>query len=57
MELLICAYNEKNADDVECALGDINTDESKNKLELIATDKTLSEEIRSYAINQLNRKR
>ena len=37
------------------ALGDINTDESKKKLELIATDETLSEEIRGNAIKQLNR--
>jgi len=39
------------------ALDDINTVESKEKLKLISTDKTLNEEIRDYATNQLNKKR
>ncbi len=52
-------YNDSSALARKCtwALGDINTDESKRKLELIATDEILSEEIRGYAIKQLSRKR
>ena len=37
------------------ALGDINTDESKKKIELLAESE--DEEIRAYAFEQLNRKR
>lgn len=52
-------YDDSSALARKCtwALGDINTDESKKKLELIASNEMLSEEIRDYAIKQLNRKR